>query len=159
MIQVIITGPATGTGFIPYVIDWYRHGRHQFVGLSPTPLLDACRQLKQFGLMDDTVVGLFNRDDHRWIERTTVGYGARTMAPYREFPGGPVKEIQDRTHPAVAAVLNGEQPEQSEGPPPPPHTPREPPNDKGRAHAKPKTSGHSHPKRRRAKSGARQGQR
>lgn len=164
MIRVVITGPPTGTGFMPYVIDWWYRGRHHFVGLSPTPLLDACRQLQQFGLMNDTVVGLFNKGDDRWIERTTVGYGAKTMAPYREFPGGPIKEIPDPPgeppggRPRSEAVYPTDAPPaiQEEGPPPP-HTPREHPNDTDREHSRPAKLEKSHHRQKRAKSAGHRG--
>lgn len=78
MIRVVITGPASSSGFFPYRIDWFQQGRPQFVGLSREPLLDACRQLHQMGIMSDTVVGLFDEWEYRdeWRLRTTVGYGA-----------------------------------------------------------------------------------
>jgi hypothetical protein len=79
MIRVVITGPPSGTGYLPYKIESWALGRPQFVGVSRLPLLDACRQLQQAGVMDDTVVGLFDQDADRdeWRMRTTVGYGAR----------------------------------------------------------------------------------
>lgn len=79
MIRVVITGPPSGTGYSPYKIESWAHGRPQFVGLSKEPLLDACRQLQQAGVMNDTVVGLFDEgaDKDEWRMRTTVGYGAR----------------------------------------------------------------------------------
>ena len=99
MIKVIITGPPSGAGFFPYRIDWWSEGRPQFVGVSKQPLLDACRQLKAYGLMDDTVVGLFDENQYRdeWRLRTTVGYGAKQtiredagtgprMVPFRPMP-------------------------------------------------------------------------
>jgi hypothetical protein len=74
MISVVITGPPK-TGFLPYRVDWWFYGRPQLIGASPVPLLDACRQLKQMGLMDSTDVGLF--DNLRLIRLTTVGAGDR----------------------------------------------------------------------------------
>ena len=87
MIRVVITGPPSGTGYLPYKIESWALGRPQFVGVSRVPLLDACRQLQQAGMMNDTVVGLFDQDADRdeWLQRTTVGYGARygAAAPVR----------------------------------------------------------------------------
>src|SRR5215831_14577448 len=80
MIRVVITGPPSETGWMPYKVDfWWQGGRPQLVGLAKAPLLDACRRLKAYGLMDDTVVGLFDEWDYKdeWSLRTTVGYGSR----------------------------------------------------------------------------------
>lgn len=173
MIRVVITGPPSGTGWIPYKVDWWAKGRSQFVGVSQFPLLDACRQLQQYGLMNDTVVGLFEADDPNWLQRTTVGFGARYRPPqtgaarpamryseeeatmvagkYREFPGGPLRDTEPEP--------TGGPPARPAEPPPAPRKPREPPADTGRGHAKPKHSGQSHHKPKRGGSSARRGSR
>jgi hypothetical protein len=77
MIRVIITGPPSGTGFMPYRVDWWVRGEPAIIGVSRYPLIDAARKLKQMGLMDSTVIGLFDMQDQEWKMRTTVGYGAK----------------------------------------------------------------------------------
>lgn len=178
MIRVIITGPPSGTGYFPYRIEAWAQGRPRFVGLSRDPLLDACRQLKQYGLMDDTVVGLFDGDAENWDKRTTVGVGAlqrassseragspvrysegagtptpdkieeAVMAPYREFPGGPIKDIGPPTAAQPAIPVE---------PPPPPRTPPKPPDDTDRAAPKRAKSGKSHHRPRPKGSGGHRG--
>src|SRR6516165_877807 len=96
MIRVVTEGPPIA-GLFRYRIEW----RRQFVGISPTPLLDACAQLSRIGLMPDTVVGLFRDGEEELVSRTTVGQGSTAITrarqimeedmPYREFPGGPLK--------------------------------------------------------------------
>jgi hypothetical protein len=133
------------------MIESWAYGRPQFVGVSPRPLLDACRQLKQSGLMDDTVVGLFDLGEANWLLRTTVGYGSRYMlhaGPYREFPGGPIK------HPP-----SDDLPAKSEAPPPPPHTPPAPPVDTDLDPAEPKKKHQSHHRPKPKGSAARRGSR
>ena len=76
------------------------------------------------------------------------------MADYREFPGGPIKSVGDRTHPDVAAVLNAP-PAKSAAPPPPPSTPQEPPADTGPVAATPAKSKKSHRPRKAKGSGGR----
>lgn len=78
------------------------------------------------------------------------------MADYREFPGGPIKTVGDRTHPDVAKVLNAP-PATPAAPPPPPRTPQEPPAEEHPAHAKPAKSGKSHHPRKPKGSGGRRG--
>ena len=165
MIRVIITGPPSGTGWMPYAVKfWWRGGRPQLVGLAKSPLLDACRRLKAYGLMDDTVVGLFYEDDEtQWLERTTVGYGATHMptnVPYREFPGGPIKSVENPSPPPP--LPSDAMPATPAAPPPPPRTPPEPPAAADQAHPhphKPATSAKSHHPPKRAGSGARRGSR
>ena len=199
MIKVVITGPPSGTGYLPYRIEWWAAGRPQFVGLSREPLLDACRQLQQYGLMDDTVVGLFEKDAadrDEWLQRTTVGYGARAgqdrfkseagrgiapiqenepaglaldagvptqeerMGPYREFPGGPIKqtdrpgELRDDRRDVSAAP-----PARSEAEQPKPHKPPEPPDDTGPGPSKPSKPHQSHHQPKLKGSGGRRGSR
>lgn len=76
MIKVVITGPPQN-GYFPYRVDWFLAGRPQIVGASPAPLLDAARKLKQMGLMDSTVLGLFEQGEHGDVMRfrSTVGEG------------------------------------------------------------------------------------
>lgn len=148
MIRVIVEAPPTGTGFMPYRVDWWAHGRPQFVGVSPWPLLDACRQLHRAGVMNDTVVGLFVEGEDTWRERTTVGYGAKHMGPYREFPGGPIKEAGQPLSGAPTATP--EEPQRPESTPPDMLT------DTGPAEPKPAKSGKSHhPRKPRASGGQR----
>ena len=176
MIRVVITGPPSGTGWFPYKIDWWAQGKPQFVGVSKQPLLDACRQLKQFGLMDDTVVGLFHESEGWWRQRTTVGYGARQMAPppgrqrppvrhsgegaipvpqTREAALSPSVEVAelDAGVPSVARQATPEEP------PPPEHRHRERPADTDRDRARPAKSEKSHRRPRPKGSGARRGSR
>ena len=110
MIRVIVTGPPK-TGFYPYRVDWWMRGQPQIIGAWPLPLFDACRKLKQMGLMDSTVVGLFEGDDPKWKLRTTVGYGAKHWIEptepsptfdYREFPAAPLNEAS--AEPEIVAV-------------------------------------------------------
>lgn len=168
MIKVIITGPPSGTGFIPYRVDWWAAGRPQFVGVSKLPLLDACRQLQQYGLMDDTVVGLFYEDeDLQWLERTTVGYGARIVrrAAQDRFKseGGGIAPDQENEPTAAAALDAGiptdVRPARSAAPPPRLSTPREPLADTGPGFGGRATSTKPHRKRQRAGSSGRQGSR
>ena len=107
MIHVVITGPPK-TGFYPYRVDWWAEGRPQIIGAWPLPLYDACWKLKQMGLMDDTQVALFEGDDPHWKIQTTVGEGCRKwiepwqevkMGQYREYPGGPLKDIPNAEPP------------------------------------------------------------
>lgn len=80
MIRVVITGPPNQGGWLPYRVDWFAKGRPQLVGVSPTPLHAACRQLRQMGVMDSTVVALFDEKGlhaREWRARTTVGVGSR----------------------------------------------------------------------------------
>ena len=161
MIHVVVTGPPK-TGFYPYRVDWWMQGRPQIVGAWPLPLFDACRKLKQMGLMDSTVVGLFEGDDPKWKFRTTVGYGARhwvepigpnPTGEYREFAARPLNDASEE--PALIAA--------------PPATPEEPPRpphrhpgllvDTDRVAAVPSKPGKSHRKRKRAGSSGRRGSR
>lgn len=157
MIRVVITGPPSGTGFFPYKIESWAYGRPQFVGVSHQPLLDACRQLKQAGLMDDTVVGLFDEGAYKdeWRLRTTVGYGAKhtvkennrtgpVLAKYKPFPYDALRPRSDLNEGAgiegareAAPSPSGEPSAKSEAPPPAAHTPPEPLVDTGPAPASP----------------------
>jgi hypothetical protein len=184
MIRVIVTGPATGGGFYPYRVDWWsKVGQSRIVGLSQEPLMDACRQLQQLGVMDSTVVALF--DDEAadpWTRRTTVGYGAReavrrlrgdySAATAMEEP--PVPEERTSELPNENGTLDPLQellaedldagvpssalpPAKSEAPRPPPHILPKHPKHKASGHAKPSKPRQSHPKRPRTKSAAPRG--
>lgn len=179
MIRVVITGPPSNSYF-PYRIEWYGKERREFVGLSPQPLLDACRQLEQFGVMSDTVVGLFDEDQYRdtWRLRTTVGAGSKLIVAgspprfveyAREPTGARTDDFEDdpsvlqhpdpQIAPTRLADLNAEHSAISEEPPPEPHRPPKRQAGKGRGHAAPSKTAQSHRKRKRAGSGGRRGSR
>lgn len=173
MIHVVIVGPAKN-GWFPYRVDWYFEGRPQLTGLSPTPLLDACRQLKQMGLMDSTVVGLFYGGENQWRFRTTVGYGARNAPEHRveeaRSPAGArratmiddgIKGTPDmNVMPDLGDAATSDAPPATPAEEPPePHTRPEHQAGKGQAHAEPDKPKQPHRKRKPAKSGARRGQR
>jgi hypothetical protein len=73
MIKVIITGPSRD-GRFPYRIEGWPH----LVGLSRTPLFEACRLLQAEGVATDTPAGLFDENEYRNPCRlkTKVGIGA-----------------------------------------------------------------------------------
>lgn len=179
MIKVVVEGPATGTGFVPYRVDWFVQGRPQIKGLSQEPLLDACRQLKRMGLMDSTVVGLFSEGSDTWRMRTTVGYGAAhtvqetpngpKFKPYRPHPGkgiyGATASGIDYSERAATPIAGEDQPSEAtdeiqailEAPLRPPRKLPKQPVHKGLGLAKPDKPKKSHPKRPRTKSGGRRG--
>ena len=160
MIHVVVTGPPK-TGFYPYRVDWWMQGRQQIVGAWPLPLFDACRKLKQMGLMDSTVVGLFEEGDPKWKFRTTVGYGAQhwvepvvpnPTGDYREFHVKPLTAASDQPPIDAPPARQGE-------PPRPPHTRPRPRADTGPAVEAPDTLKKSHRRQKRGASGARRGSR
>lgn len=161
MIRVILTGPPSGTGFMPYKVNMYTYGKPHLVGVSKQPLLDACRQLKQIGLMDDTVVGLFDEADPQWKFRTTVGYGAKAMGPYREFPGGPIKETPELEldHGAWRMRTSDATPATPAAEPPTPRTPPTRPAEHSPGHAERAKPEKPHHRPRPKGSGARRGSR
>lgn len=160
MISVIITGPPK-TGFLPYRVEWWFRGRPQLIGASPVPLLDACRQLKQMGLMDSTDVGLFHKLN--LIRRTTVGAGDRDF--WRAHMDTPKTEgIKGTPDMNVMPPLGDN--EVSDAPTarsaeaePPPHKSPKPRGGKGRAQAKRDRSEPQRHKQKSKGSGGRRGSR
>jgi hypothetical protein len=140
MIRVVTEGPPV-EGLYKYRIEW----RRRFVGLSATPLIDACALLSRTGVMDNAVVGLFREGEEELIDRTTIGQGVKAM-PYREFPGGPLKPSPSDLKPATPTAQ-----------PPPPSTPPAPPAGKDQLFVTPKKSVQSHHKRKPIASGGRRG--
>lgn len=82
MIRVVVYGHPVN-GLWPYRVDghWGPDGA-PLVGVSFTPLMEACRVLTALGVTADTPIRLFV--PHRRAQDTTVGQGADL--PYRLPP-------------------------------------------------------------------------
>lgn len=176
-IRVVVTGPAQ-MGRFPYRID--TEGtmlRHPVTGLSATPLLDACRTLKQLTAASDAAfIGLYDKDCNIYRMRTQVGYGAKwrveeTGSGPKFRPYEPPEVLEARFSRAVegqgsikapegtGVEATGAKPAISPAAPPPPHKPRASLAGTGQGRTEPAKPKSSHPKRKPTGSGGRRGRR